>query len=106
MRRFHGRRGVHHEILCAVIQEESTERQALTAATLHNAPLHTIPIGVLRLDVPQVGGQPGELAFDIEPGAMLVDESTCGKSMTHVLQPGTVGTALGWCSEAVSSEGF
>src|SRR5437588_147425 len=106
MRRFHGRRGVHHEILCAVIQEESTERQALTAATLHNAPLHTIPIGVLRLDVPQVGGQPGEFPFDIEPGAIPVDQSTCGKSMTHVLQPGTVVTALGWRSEADSLRQF
>src|SRR5215470_6464959 len=38
----HGHRGVHHEILCAVIQEERSDWQALTAATLHNAPLRII----------------------------------------------------------------
>src|SRR5215831_14994308 len=31
----HGHRGVHHEILCAVIQEEKYDWQALTAAALH-----------------------------------------------------------------------
>ena len=41
----HGRRGVHHEILCAVIQAEGTDQQALTAATLHNASLHIIFCG-------------------------------------------------------------
>jgi hypothetical protein len=34
-----GRQEVHHEILCAVIQAEGVDYQALTAATLHNAPL-------------------------------------------------------------------
>jgi hypothetical protein len=32
---------VHHEILCAVIQAEGTDQQALTAATPHNVPLHS-----------------------------------------------------------------
>ena len=41
----HGRRGVHHEILCAVVQEERSDWQALTAATLHNAPLRIIAGG-------------------------------------------------------------
>src|SRR5215469_8366823 len=35
-----GRQEAHHEILCAVIQKERTDWQALTAATLHNVSLH------------------------------------------------------------------
>jgi len=44
---------VNHEILCAVIQEECPDWQALTAATLHNAPLRTIDGGSLRVAMPQ-----------------------------------------------------
>ncbi len=36
---------INHEILCAVIQEEWPGRQALSDATLHNAPLRTIDHG-------------------------------------------------------------
>jgi len=32
-----------------------------------------IPISVVYVDVPQVGGQLGEFPFDVEPGAIPVD---------------------------------
>ena len=41
---------VHHEILCAVIQQERTDPQALTPTTLHNAPLY---IGSGRRNLPR-----------------------------------------------------
>jgi hypothetical protein len=33
-----------------------------------------VPIGVIHMDVPQVGGQLGEFPFDVEPGAIPVDQ--------------------------------
>jgi len=36
-----------------VIQEERLERQALTAVTLHNAPLQTINQGVFQIFMPE-----------------------------------------------------
>jgi hypothetical protein len=44
---------VHHEILCAVIQAEGTDQQALTAATLHNVPLHIVFSRGLNGNMPQ-----------------------------------------------------
>jgi hypothetical protein len=44
---------VHHEILCAVIQAEGTDQQALTAATPHNVSLHIVFLRGLYRDVAQ-----------------------------------------------------
>jgi hypothetical protein len=59
-----------------------------------------VPIGVVHVDVPQVGGQLGEFPFDVETGAIPVDQGAGGESMTHVLQPGTAAGAFGWGAEA------
>ena len=59
-----------------------------------------VPKGIARVDVPQIGGQLGEFSFDIEPGAIPVDQGAGAKSMTHVLQPGTVAVPLGRYAEA------
>ena len=40
-----------------------------------------IPIGIVHMDVPQIGGQLGEFSFDIEPGAIPVDQGAGGKSV-------------------------
>ena len=44
---------VHHEILCAVIQEKWLDWQALSEATLHNVPLRIIDLSRLQITVPQ-----------------------------------------------------
>ena len=51
----HGHRGVHHEILRAVIQEERSDWQALTAATLHNAPLRIMEMCCSTFPLRQAG---------------------------------------------------
>ena len=52
------------------------------------------------MDVPQIGGQLGEFSFNIEPGAIPVDQGAGGKSVSHVMQPGTAAVTLGGCAEA------
>ena len=59
-----------------------------------------VPIGIVHVDVPQVGGQLGEFSFDIEPGAIPVDQGADGKSVSHVMQPWTAAVTLGRCAEA------
>jgi len=43
-------------------------------------------------------GQLGEFSFDVDSGAIPVDQGAGGKSMTHVLQPRTVAVTLGRCA--------
>ena len=59
-----------------------------------------VPIGIVHVDVPQIGGQLGEFPFHIEPGAIPVDQGAGGKSMSHVMQPGTATMTLGRYAEA------
>ena len=47
---------VHHEILCAVIQEKWLDWQALSEATLHNVPLRIICLSTLNAFVPEPEG--------------------------------------------------
>jgi hypothetical protein len=47
------------------------------------------------MDVPQVSGPLGEFPFDVEPGAIPVNQAAGGESMTHILQPGTAAVTLG-----------
>ena len=54
-----------------------------------------VPIGVVHMGVPQIGGQLGEFSFDIEPGAIPVDQGAGGKSVSQVMQPWTAAMSLG-----------
>src|ERR1700730_10994768 len=61
-----------------------------------------VPISVVHMDVPQVGGQLGEFPFDVEPRTIPVDQGADGKSMTHVHQPWTTAPTLGSRAETDS----
>jgi hypothetical protein len=53
-----------------------------------------VPKGIARVDVPQIGGQLGEFSFDIEPGAIPVDQGAGGKSVSQVMQPWTAAIGM------------
>ena len=48
------------------------------------------------MDMPEVGGQLGEFSFDIEPGAIPVDQGADGKSMSHVHATVDRGRDFSW----------
>src|SRR5208282_4198796 len=53
-----------------------------------------VPIGIVHVDVPQVGGQFGKFSFSIEPGAIPADQGASRKSVPHVVQSRTAAVTL------------
>jgi hypothetical protein len=58
-----------------------------------------VPVGIVDVDVPQVGSQLGEFSFDIEPGAIPPDQSVGSISVSHVMKPWTTAVPLGRYAE-------
>src|SRR6266550_76584 len=85
-------------VSCWLDAEGLSARERFLLQTHVRVEIHEI--GVVHVDVPQVGGQLGEFPFDVAPGAIPVDQGAGGESMTHVLQPGTTAGTFGWGAEA------
>src|SRR5215469_6965790 len=53
-----------------------------------------VPIRFIDMDVSEVGGQLREFSFHIESLSIPLDQRASGKSVTHVMEPGTMSVAL------------
>ena len=53
-----------------------------------------VPIGIVHMDVPQIGGQLGEFSFHLESGAIPVDQGAGGESVPQIMQPGAATVTL------------
>jgi hypothetical protein len=53
-----------------------------------------VPIRFIDMDVPEVGGQLWEFSFHVKSLSIPPDQRTSGKSVTHVMEPGTTAMAL------------
>ena len=53
-----------------------------------------VPISFIDMDVSEVGGQLWEVSFQVESLSIPLDQCESGKSVTHVMEPGTTSMAL------------
>src|SRR5215831_3974473 len=58
-----------------------------------------VPIRFIDMDVSEVGGQLREFSFHIESLSIPPDQCVSGKSVTHVMEPGTTSVALRLATE-------
>src|SRR3954467_6424798 len=47
-----------------------------------------VPVGLVRMHVPEVSGQLGDLPLDIDARSIPLEESADGEAMPHVVEPG------------------
>ena len=52
------------------------------------------------MNMPEIRGQLWEFAFDIQSGSVPVDQRASGKSVSHIVEPGTPAMTLGYGAEA------
>jgi len=58
-----------------------------------------VPVGIVDVNVSQVGSQLGEFSFDIEPGAIPLDQGVGSISVSHVMKPWTTAVTFGRYAE-------
>src|SRR3954452_9511352 len=47
-----------------------------------------VPVSLVRMQVPEVGGQLGDLPLDIDARSIPLEEGADGEAMPHVVEPG------------------
>src|SRR5258707_6482856 len=52
-----------------------------------------VPVRLVHMHVPEVGGQLGDLPFDIDARSIPPEERADGKAMPHVVEPGAAAVA-------------
>src|SRR5262245_50124132 len=52
-----------------------------------------VPVRLVHMHVPEVGGQLGDLPFDVGARSIPPEEGTDGKAMPHVVEPGAAAVA-------------